>query len=234
MIVLCPSCSARNDLPDRLNATALVDCSVCGHAWIEGSAIEISRAGEAPQHTYKSRNPAPEAEIRRLADAAREAQRRFAATRRQRRMRAAAWAGLALLAVSPAAGALAFPEQMVAAAPATIDFYRFIGRDVNIYGLEIRNLDIQHLLVDGKKVIAVKGELTNVTPELRRIPWLRLALRGEDDKEVYHWVINTESRPLKPGDSTSFITRLGSPPETANRLEIRFARADEIGSNDGS
>ena len=81
------------------------------------------------------------------------------------------------------------------------------------------------------KVIAVKGRLTNVDSRDRKIPWLRLGLRSNDNVEVYHWTLNTEVRPLRAGESTSFTTRLASPPPAASRLEIRFARASEIGSN---
>jgi hypothetical protein len=102
---------------------------------------------------------------------------------------------------------------------------------VNIYGLEIRQVDLQHLIVDGRRVIAVKGEVANVSSSVRKIPWLRFGLRSIDNAEVYHWTLDTEVRPLNPGESTSFVTRLASPPEAARNLEIRFARADEIGSN---
>ena len=41
----------------------------------------------------------------------------------------------------------------------------------------------------------------------------------------------TGARPLNAGEITNFVTRVASPPEAAKKLEIRFARADEIGSN---
>lgn len=166
-----------------------------------------------------------------LLEAARGAQKEFRCSRRARRIKVGAWLGLLVLSLSPLAGAVAFPDQVVAAMPATIGAYRWAGRDVNIYGIEIRNVDLQHLIVDGKTVIAVKGDLTNVTSGIRKMPWLRFALRSKDNAEVYHWTLDTEVRPLKPGESTSFVTRLASPPETARNLEIRFAHADEIGSN---
>lgn len=186
----------------------------------------------APMSSPPAVDPPPEEpDLARLVDAARFARKGFDAARHQRRKRVAAWVGLGVIATAPLLGAVAYPEQVVAAVPATIAFYDWIGHDVNIYGLEIRAVDLQHLMVDGKKVIAVKGELSNVSQTVRKIPWLHFGLRSKDDAEVYSWTLDTEVRPLKPGETTSFVTRLASPPETARNLKIRFARADEIGSN---
>lgn len=168
-----------------------------------------------------------------LIEAARGAQKEFRLRRRARRVQLAAWAGLAVLTLAPAIGVLAFPEQVVAAVPGSVGLYGWMGREVNIYGLEIRKVDLQHLIVDGRKVIAIKGELTNVSSTERKIPWLRFGLRSKDNAEVYHWTLDTEVRPLRPGESTSFVTRLASPPDAARNLEIRFARADEVGSDNG-
>ena len=230
MIVLCPSCSNRNDISavDPAGGAALVDCIACGHNWIEGLALPTlaERTVARPDAM-----PPQEPDTRSLVDAARGARRNFRTRRRGRRMRIAAWAGLAAAAFAPIAVIVAFPEQVVSAVPAGIKLYDRLGRDVNIYGLEIRQIDLQHLIVDGRQVIAVKGELANTSNSVRKIPWLRFGLRSKDNAEVYHWTLDTEVRPLKPGESTSFVTRLASPPEAARNLEIRFARADEIGSN---
>ncbi|WP_374329566.1 hypothetical protein [Aestuariivirga sp.] len=208
----------------------MVDCATCGHEWIVGTALPPAIDTRSAPNSVADPTPADPA-THALIEAARGAQRQFDGLRRARRIRAAAWTALAALVLSPLAGALACPEQVVAALPASIRFFDWIGRDVNIYGLEIRQVDLEHLIVDGRRVIAVKGEITNVSSSARKIPWLRFGLHAKDNAEVYHWTLDTEVRPLKPGESTSFVTRLASPPEAARNLEIRFARADEIGSN---
>jgi hypothetical protein len=50
-------------------------------------------------------------------------------------------------------------------------------------------------------------------------------------KEVYHWTTAAGTRPLRAGEVSNFIARIASPPQAGERLEIRFARIDEIGSN---
>ena len=167
----------------------------------------------------------------RYLEAAREARREFAQLRRIRRLRSAAWVGLALLGLTPMAATLAFPEKVAAIFPGTIYIHQLLGTHLNIYGLEIRHVDVQHLIVEGRAVLAVKGEVRNDSSEERKVPWLRFGLAGETGDEVYHWTLETEARPLQPGEKTSFVTRLASPPQAARNLQIRFARASEIGSN---
>ena len=232
MIIRCPSCTTRFDLPaSRFDADGtMIKCSVCGHGWIEGRAIEISRQPAPQLPAIVESGFEPDIEIQRLVDRTREAYENFAVRRRKRRVMAAAWFGLALLGSTPAVYALAFPESVVSAAPAAIAVYDWLGREVNIYGLDIRGIEMQHLLVDGKRVISIKGEIANVSPRPRKIPWLRFGLKDGAHREVYSWQLDTNARPLNSGENTNFVTRIASPPESAAKVEIRFAREDEIGS----
>lgn len=207
-----------------------MDCADCGHAWIEGLALPAPP--DPRSHVPATAQADKTADVaHHLLAANREARKEFGNLRRLRRRNLAAWAGLAAVASALPLVALAFPEQVVTAFPASIRFYDILGRDVNIYGLEIRQVDVQHLVVDGRKVIAIKGEIANAASSVRKIPWLRFGLRSTEGAELYQWTLNTEVRPLRSGESTSFVTRLASPPEDARNLEIRFARAHEIGSN---
>ena len=71
---------------------------------------------------------------------------------------------------------------------------------------------MQHLLVEGKQVISIKGEIANVSGGSRKIPWLRFGLTDNGRTEVYNWQLDTNARPLNPGESTNFVTRIASPP----------------------
>ena len=208
-------------------------CVACGHDWIEGPPLpvpDLRRNEPLTQDTVASQEPDDRAA---LLAAARSARKEFERMQRLRRVRMAAWYGLMLIGLSPVATATAFPEAVVAVFPATAHFYERLGTNVNIYGLEIGQVDVQHLIVGGREVIAVKGQVANISMTERKIPWLRFGLSNQEGSEVYHWTLDTEARPLMPGESTRFVTRLASPPEAARNLQIRFARADEIGSNTG-
>lgn len=171
-----------------------------------------------------------EDEVRRLVDAARGAAETFAARRRQRRVAMISWIVLGVLFLAPFAGALAFPESTVRLLPATISVYSWAGWDVNIYGLTLRRVETQHLNADGTPVIAIKGEITNISHRQRKIPWLRFGLLDASGKEVYSWHLDSNVRSLQPGETTNFVTRIASPPASASEIQIRFARLEEIGS----
>ena len=226
-MIRCPSCSIQVDL----NATddGIAHCPACGHGWLEAKPVEPLRLTPP----LSDRLDPPEGEIQQLVSASLLAQEAFQNRRRRRRAAIAAWLGLALVAASPAAIALTLPNKVVAVAPATIGLYNWMGKEVNIYGVEIRKVELQHLIVGGQKVIAIKGELQNVSTGERKIPWLRFGLKSGTDSELYQWTLDTGQRPLRPGEAKNFVTRVAAPPEAADKVEIRFARPDEIGSNAG-
>lgn len=209
----------------------MIKCSACGHDWIEGRAIEIAREIPTRLPALIDAGYEPDLEIRRLVDATRVAHESFAQRKKMRRKTIAAWLGLVLFATLPAVYAMAYPVDVVRLAPATIVAYEWMGRQINVYGLTIRKVEMQHLLTDGKRVVSIKGEILNTSSQQRKIPWLRFGLKDPGNSEVYSWQLDTNARPLNPGESTNFVTRIASPPESANQVEIRFARADEIGSN---
>lgn len=231
MIISCPSCATRYDMPaSRIAAEGtMIKCAACGQSWLEGRAIEVTgnSQGKVPAVTDHFE---PDAEIRRLVEASREARNNFAVKRRQRQRRMAKWGAFAAAMTAPVIIALVFPEAVVRLAPATVSAYEALGRDINIYGIGLRRIEMQHMLVDGTRVLAVKGEIVNISGGDRKIPSLRFGLRDGTNAEVYKWTLDSGARPLRPGEITSFVTRVASPPETARIVQIRFAHADEIGS----
>lgn len=232
MIISCPSCTTRHDIPaSRLAGdSTMIKCASCGYSWLESRAVEINPGNDRPlpavvEHAYE-----PDGEVRRLVEANREAQEAFATKRRVRNRRIAGWSAVAAILVSPVVAAAAFPATVVSFAPATVTAYRTAGWEVNVYGLDVRRIEMQHMVVEGTRVLAVKGEIANISGTERKIPWLRFGLKTASGAEVYNWTLDSGARPLKPGEITNFVTRVASPPETAKNIEIRFAHADEIGS----
>ena len=233
MIIACPSCTARYDVPpNRLAAdNSLMRCASCGHSWIEARGSEIIDI--SPSRLPARREPVYEADgdVSRLMEQARAAQDAFKAARSERLSHARGWAALAAFVALPFAAAAAFSETVVAFAPAAAPFYERLGMAVNIYGLEIRNLEQKHLIDGDARVLAVKGEILNISGKDRKVPALRLALKNELGEEAYVWTVDSAVRPLRPGEATVFTTRVQAPPEAAQKIEIRFARKEEMGSN---
>ena len=236
MIVACPACATRYDFPaSRFTASGtMVRCVECGHNWIESRPAEIIDIAPRPMPATTMK-PAPdeEREVRRLTEAARLARQEFEGRQYQRRRRLYGWAGFAAAALSPLAAALLMPEATVRLMPASMRFFDYVGQEVNIYGLEVRRVEQQHVVIGGTRVISIKGEIVNVSDRDRKVPSLRFTLKNGAEDAVYAWTLDSGIRPLRPGEMTTFTTRVASPPPAAEDVQIRFAHADEIGVNPG-
>jgi hypothetical protein len=211
-----------------------ISCASCGHRWIESRAIEIVDISPRNLPTVIEHGFEPDSEVKRLVEASKRATEVFASNKRQRLKRLRGWAILAACVLAPLSAAASFPGIVVNIAPITIRAYDAIGYSVNIYGLEVRRIEQQHAIVDGTRVLTIKGEITNISNSSQKLPWLRFGLSDGQKQEVYSWTLDTGARPLRAGETTNFVTRVASPPETAKNVQIRFAHANEIGSNPGS
>ena len=201
MIVCCPSCETNYRLPGMPAAGAFaMTCRNCGHRWKEMEMIEAIEVIDTPSRnlpTVIEHEEAPELEARRLANLARQAEERFAAARIFRQRRTRNWLFFGAFAIAPFLTAALLPETVVGAVPVSFKAYQALGYDVNIYGLDVRRVERQHAIVDGKRILTLKGDISNISSETRRIPWLRFALIDAAGKELYSWTLDTGSRPLR-------------------------------------
>jgi hypothetical protein len=245
MIVTCPSCATRTAYNNALRApgNVKISCRTCGHKWIEieddDSIIDVA----PDRHLIESRSKVQatafgksrvqdadevDQDIERLVERARLAEEAFY-TKQQARMSAVRqWGMYGAILVATLAGFTLYPEPIVKVAPSAMRAYEAMGMSVNVYGLEIKGIKQQHAVINGVRVLTIKGDVVNVTDDMKKIPWLRFGLRDGTKAEVYEWTLNTEARPLRPGESTTFLTRIAAPPETARDVEIRFARDSEV------
>jgi zinc-ribbon domain len=234
MIVNCPTCATRHALPDHLaQGTVTITCQSCGHRWQERETIDLidvpsRNLPRVIEHDRDDMNP--EAESRRLAQMARETREAYLAQQSLRKTARRRWQAYTVFLLAPFVALALFPEQVVSAAPVTLKAYQRLGYDINVYGLDIRRVERQHAIVNGTRVLSVRGEILNLSDDTRRIPWLRFALVDGADRELYTWTLDTSSRPLRAGEANAFTTRVAAPPEGAQNLKIRFAKAEEIGS----
>ena len=223
MIVTCPVCATRQQ-------AGTASCVHCGAAWIDGTSREIIRL--APEQAETIPFIDADLEVTRLALAARNSTELAKAAKLRKRRELRAFAALAFAITLPIAMLFVSPERVVAAVPGMADVYGKLGYEINLRGLAFRDVKPQLMDADGTRVFAVRGLVENVSGTERRIPSIRFALLA-DGREIYTWKLPATSRALKPGELTSFLTRVAAPPENADDLEIRFAREDEIGSNAG-
>ncbi|MDP9137283.1 MAG: DUF3426 domain-containing protein [Pseudomonadota bacterium] len=171
-----------------------------------------------------------EREALRLAHAARAAEARYLSQQRQRTRALHAWLVLAAAVLVPVLVMLLLPQQVARAFPPVLRLYAGAGLDINLRGLEFRNVGQQHLFNDNVRVLAIQGEIVNVSGREQHIPVLRFTLRDANKAAIYEWSLNPATRRIQAGEASTFLTRLASPPEAATGVEIRFAGAGDSGT----
>ena len=247
MIIACPSCATHHNLPDDNFAHdgSIIRCNACGHSWLEARAIEIvdvSHDNIPPNHDHFSgstnlpaltlnsdHDPDTEYEAVRIAKAIKQFEQKQLKTKARRQAKIRSWMALAACICTPLALAATFPETVVRTLPGSIAVYDKLGIDVNIHGFAFANITHQYLMANGTRVLAIRGEIINVSGKEKIVPSMRFTLRDKSGKQVYAWSLNGVSQhPLRAGTATSFLTRVASPPKYAKDFQIRFAQTGEI------
>ncbi len=240
MIITCPTCATRYEAatdvfePDGRK----VRCTSCSHTWFqppESSSLEASSNGFAP--AIEDDFPSDdfdgmqdnvgdiESEAARLASASRRATAGFAESKAERIRAARGWLALAACIAVFVGGGYFFNVQVVRMFPAAAQVYAALGMEVNTRGLAFHNLTYGQDFENGVPVMAIKGEIVNVSGSEIVPPRVRFSLLNEADQEIYHWTMKVDKKPLAPDAAVPFSTRLASPPAAARNIQVRFAVA---------
>jgi hypothetical protein len=138
------------------------------------------------------------------------------------------WAAVLLLAALVVGGSwvVAFMRTEVATLfPPAASLYSWLGVPVNTRGFDIKASTSQEL-ANGVPVIAIKGEITNITDRELPVPKLNLRVLDQNKRELYRWTMMPDQPRLAGHQSQSFTTRLESPPADTADIEIRLAKPD--------
>ncbi|WP_349358638.1 zinc-ribbon domain-containing protein [Stappia sp.] len=179
--------------------------------------IDIETLAKKPK--IQIRTKAPEPVLKRVAGA-------VARRARQVKPRRVVGALVFFAAIGSCALAIALRNPIVERMPDLAGLFALAGMEVNLRGLEFRDLRTFRELDNGTIVLVVEGAIENVNPQSTAVPALRFALRSEDAQEIYAWVVEPRLRWLDVGGSTRFRTRLSSPPDLAADIQVRFVERD--------
>jgi len=113
-------------------------------------------------------------------------------------------------------------DNIVKQSPDLASLFQMIGLDVNLRGLEFRNLRTFTEVEDGKRVLVVEGSIRNLLEERNTVPAVRLSIRSADLQEVYAWTVEPRTKSLNALDETRFRTILADPPGGASDIQVRF------------
>ena len=147
----------------------------------------------------------------------------------RQRARSRSLAGLSIMLAFVAGVVLLFlymPNEIAQVWPQSASLYELLGVQVNTVGFKIIASHSQELN-NTVPVIAIKGQIINETDRERAVPKVRLAVRDQSGREIYHWTVLADQQRLGPHEQGTFSARLESPPADAVDLEVRFARAGE-------
>lgn len=113
-------------------------------------------------------------------------------------------------------------DTLVKQSPDLASLYQMVGLEVNLRGLEFRNLRTFMEVEDGKRILVVEGSIRNLQEETNSVPAVRLSIRSADMQEVYAWTVEPRTKTLNGLDETRFRTILADPPEGATDIQVRF------------
>jgi predicted Zn finger-like uncharacterized protein len=222
MIVTCTSCSKRYLVDARVVGPSgrTVRCASCGNTWFLPPPMDALPAGLVPE-------PSPAI---RIEDERRERRAQLPAVRRSRSRGPLILTSLVGIAIVAAVwGLIVAQDSVVKLWPPAAKLYAMIGRGQPVAGtgLELRKVTPSRGIENGAPILAVDGEVVNISPIVRDVPKLRVALRDGNDHELQVWTAPVTDQRLLPGASVSFHTTITQPAEAATGVVVSFAGPGE-------
>lgn len=238
MILTCPSCATRYYADDGSigpNGRS-VRCASCTHTWYVESQLVLNDGAGVPdaeppltrERVERMRRAAAAANGPPVSAAARFRQQQ-AERQRKDRIRAAvvAWGATGVALAATTTSAVAFREDVARVWPKAASAYAAVGLDVNIYGLEFVDLQVEHVFDGPEPVLVVRGAVTNMGRDARPAPVLRFGLRDPSAREIQHVMARMTSATIPAGGAAPFEIRIENASADAADLEATFASAAE-------
>lgn len=237
MILTCPSCATRYYADDgSIGASGRsVRCASCTHTWFVEPQLVLSEgpAGDPEpsltrERVERMRRAAAQASVPPMSSAARFRSQQ-AERQRKGRIRAAvmAWGATGLALAATTTSAVAFREDVARVWPKTASAFAAVGLDVNIYGLEFVDLQVEHVYDGPEPVLVVRGAVANMGLGERPTPVLRFGLRDGHSKEIQHVIARMTSPHIAAGGAAPFEIRIENASAEAADLEATFASVAE-------
>jgi predicted Zn finger-like uncharacterized protein len=215
MIITCPSCrTSFQTRPGSLGeAGRMVRCSSCGQRWFAKPPAQVATepAGPAPPAPAEAEVEAPTLPPVPAAEPA-----------VARRSPLLGWL-VATLVVLLLAAFVAGRNEIAAQFPATVPLYQRLGLPIRLpLGVEFRQLSSVQRMEQGRRLIAVSGEIANVSGQQRVLPPIRVALLDGDYREIDFGVFDPPQPSLEPGALARFEVALGEPSAEARNFSVTF------------
>ncbi len=199
-------------------------CARCRHVWYvapDGAPLPLAEmTTKDPGHKDKQ-------SFKLEPEKTKNVSARSPSQRRRAIRMLAGWAGLGLVLTLFLGGGYLWRNSMVRAWPQTATLYAALGVAVNPLGMTLRNVTYDHSYENGLPVLAIRGEIVNITNERLMVPAISVQLKDARNQELYSWSFSLDQPRLPPKAKARVITRLSSPPAEARHLEVRFASGNQ-------
>ena len=94
-------------------------------------------------------------------------------------------------------------------------------------GLDIRNVKSLREVESGVDILIVRGQISNVSKEDRKVPMIQVILYDGDGEVVQSTIAAPLKNRLPPGTSIGFSAKLPEPSALARRLEVTFTETSK-------
>ncbi len=236
MILECPACATRYEVPDTAIGAVgrKVRCAKCRHRWYAGAqaADEDEMEGAMPAQGPADAEVAGVGEVAAPADepgaddpppaaATGEAQAPVAgdSAAPARRRRLWTWAAI-ILALMVAAAALAvtfwgLPEWVPGRSPAFAE-----AAPAELVLDFPRDQQGWRQLPNGTEIFGASGTITNAGATERAVPPILIVLRDSRERIVYSWEVVPPARSLAPGGTVAVNEAVTDAPRSAHFADI--------------
>jgi hypothetical protein len=105
------------------------------------------------------------------------------------------------------------------------DFGRRIGTPLTVNALVIGGQAERRRLESGNELLTVRGQITNQSDEVQRVPQIRAELKDAQNRTVYDWSIAAPVPQLGPHERTTFDSAEMDVPRGGRTLSLSFGPA---------
>jgi predicted Zn finger-like uncharacterized protein len=232
MLLICPECSAKYNVADGAIPPAgrSVRCAACNHAWTQLPEAPVATAANLANDEKKSETnnglrkrpkalvpePAePHARMRKRVHDRIEMGNRVAA--------GVPWGIAACLAIGAITTAIAYRTDIVRAWPKSASAFAAIGKPANLYGIDIRGIQVRAGMDTKGPRVVVAGVLASVSRKAEPVAYLKVKLVDAKGVEKLSWLVDPGVEILAPGKTHVFETARSNPVPGDLKVVVAFA-----------
>jgi len=186
---------------------------------------------EAAAETFdEAMNSLPESDVEQPAEPEKAA--RLVATRSTNRANRPSgpwmgWMALASSVVAVIAATALLSDYIVDLWPPAKRLYAMVNLPISgpATGLEIRDIEARYEASPAGPRLVIEGDIVNISNEVKTVPLVRVALRGEDQEVLTDWVFVATDINMIPNEIVTFRTSREAPPENATGAALGFSSA---------